>query len=173
MTSHCFLRLLNHYHCYNSCSIYLKLSNVFAINCSRIYRCVGVYIYIYIRCACRGVCGMLSAGDYYSSAEAATTAAFASSFLLYLLCKRGSGDDGGRETRVWGDIFHRAMCLQLLFQRKFANGSPLSPLVQRSCAGDFFSPTLIYICAHDVGRTLTYVEYVRHDFYALTPTNGE
>lgn len=50
------------------------------------------------------------------------------------------------EAGMRGDIFHRAVCLQLLFQRKFANGSPLSPLVRRFCDGfhilcdNFFLP---------------------------------
>lgn len=93
-------------------------------NCSYV-RCVLVRV---SRCARDVECRRL----LLVGLEAATTAAFASPFLLYLLCRRG---DGGRETGVRGDIFHRAVCLQLLFQRKFANGSPLSPLVQRSCAG--------------------------------------
>lgn len=50
-------------------------------------------------------------------------------FLLYLLCSHGRRGSGGTVTRVRNDIFHRAACFQLLFQRKFANGSPLSPTV--------------------------------------------
>lgn len=76
--------------------------------------------------------------------------AFASPFLLYLLCSSTAVVAGG-------DIFHRAPCacecmcvfvyarLQLLFQRKFANDSPLSVLAFRLphiARRFFFCPTL-------------------------------
>lgn len=81
------------------------------------------------------------------SSEAAATVAFASPFLLYLLCSRAMR----RRRRWWrrecGVIFFtEPVCLQLLFQRKFANGSPLSALVRCFCAGfhilcdNFFLP---------------------------------
>lgn len=95
--------------------------------------------------------GGARAGGWARERHSSSEVAFASPFLLYLLCShRWQGALRGAEVTeagMRGDIFHRAPArLQLLFQRKFANGSPLSPLVRCFRAGfhilcdNFFLP---------------------------------
>lgn len=72
-------------------------------------------------------------------------------------------------------FFTELVCLQLLFQRKFANGSPLSPvsaaLLRRlpHIVRQFFSPPPP---SPDTPPSYASPTYVRHDFYALAPTNN-
>jgi len=168
-TSHCFLRLLNL--CYDSYWVLEAIERV----CYRTYvRCVR-YIRVYgvrVSRGCAGYAGCRVRATTTRRPGRQRRRLLPPPFLLYLLCRRDS-DDGGRGTGVRGRYFlQRAVRLQLLFQRKFANGEPLSPLVRRSCVGfhilrgDFFSPSPSYTHTHTYThartRTRTYI-YRRQD----------
>lgn len=100
----------------------------------------------------------VSSGSGWWSVEATTVAAFALLSLFYsrptrtlfalqpLEERRGRAKERAREKTI-ENIFHRTVCFQLLFQRKFANGSPLSLAVATTADSryrrDFFPAFLL------------------------------
>lgn len=139
-----------------------KPSNERAINWSRTYvRRIG----------CVAMCAGVECGRH-SSSEAAATVAFATPFLLYLLCSHGAAATAEvTEAGMRSDIFHRARVPSTVISAKIRQRlAPLSPLVRRFCAGfhilcdNFFLPGCY-------ASPPTYAGYVRHDFYALTPAD--